>query len=153
MALDELKQTVLNNIIPLLSGSSLSEQSYLLAVLERLESLGYKIKETDSWMIGFSVQKVENTIKNECNVTAVPDGLRNVSIDMICGEVLFAKKQSGQLENFDLETALKSVQTGDTTVTYAIESSMTPEQRLNTLISHLLTYGKGEFACYRKIKW
>ena len=104
-------------------------------------------------MIGFSVQKVENTIKNECNVTSVPDGLYNISIDMICGEVLFSKKQTGQLEGFNLETALKSVQAGDTTVTYAIESSMTPEQRLNNLISYLLNYGKGEFACYRKIKW
>lgn len=152
MVLDDVKQTVLNNIIPILSGSSLSEQ-FLLSVLERLESFSYKIKETDSWMIGFSVQKVENTIKNECNVTSIPDGLFNIAVDMICGEILFAKKQTGQLEDFDFEIALKTVQAGDTTVTYAIESSMTPEQRLNSLISYLLSYGKGEFACYRKIKW
>lgn len=104
-------------------------------------------------MISFSVQKVENTIKNECNVTSIPDGLFNIAIDMICGEILSAKKQTGQLEDFNFETALKSVQAGDTTVTYAIESSMTPEQRLNNLISYLLNYGRGEFACYRKIKW
>lgn len=152
MALD-VKQTVLNNIIQILSGSSLSEQEFLLTVLERLESFGYTIKETDSWMIGFSVQKIENTIKNECNTSTVPDGLLNIAADMICGEFLFGKSQTGQLDDFDFETALKTVQTGDTTVTYAVESSMTPEQRLNSLISHLLNYGRGEFACYRKIKW
>jgi hypothetical protein len=152
MALDEIKQIVLNNIIQIVSGSSLSEQ-FLLSVLERLESLGYTIKETDSWMISFSVQKVENTIKNECNITSIPDGLFNIAIDMICGEILFTKKQTGQLENFNLETALKSVQSGDTTVTFAIESSMTPEQKLNNLISYLLTNERGEFTCYRKIKW
>lgn len=154
MALDDLKQTVLNNIIQILSGSSLSEEPFFLGVLNRLESLGYTIKETDSWMISFSVQKVENTIKNDCNVSSVPDGLYSVATDMICGEFLFAKKQTGQLEDFNLEAALKSVQAGDTTVTYAIgDASMTPEQRLNSLISYLMTKGKGEFACYRKIKW
>lgn len=154
MALDDLKQTVLNNIIQILSGSSLSEEPFLLGVLNRLESLGYTIKETDSWMISFSVQKVENTIKNDCNVSSVPDGLYSVATDMICGEFLFAKKQTGQLEDFNLEAALKSVQAGDTTVTYAIgDASMTPEQRLNSLISYLMTKGKGEFVYYRKIKW
>lgn len=155
MALDETtKQVVLNNIIPILSESSLSEQSFLLGVLERLDFLGYTVKETDTWMIGFSVQKVENTIKNECNVTSVPDGLYSIATDMICGEFLFAKKQSGQLDGFNLEQALKSVQAGDTTVTFETDKgSMTPEQRLNNLIDYLMNSGRGEFISYRKIKW
>lgn len=153
MALDEIKQKVLNSIIQILSGSSLSEQSFLLAVLERLASLGYTIKETDDWMISFSVQKVENTIKNECNVTSVPDGLFNIAVNMICGEFLYSLKQSGKLEGFNLDAALKTVQTGDTTVTFDGQGSITPEQRLNNLLSYLMTSGRGEFACYRKLKW
>lgn len=145
---------VLDEITKQLEGSSLSEQSFLLAVLERLDSLGYTVKETDSWMISFSVQKVENTIKNECNVTSVPDGLHSTAINMICGEFLFSKKQSGQLVDFNLEQALKSVQTGDTTVTFETDKgSMTPEQRLNNLIDYLMNSGRGEFISYRKIKW
>jgi len=143
---------ILDSIVSILVGSSLSEQS-LLSVIERLESFGYTIKETDNYIIAFSAQKVENTIKNECNVTVIPDGLINIAIDMICGEVLFTKKQTGQLEGFSLETSLKSVQAGDTTVSFAVEGSMTPEQRLNNLISYLLSNGRGEFVCYRKIKW
>ena len=123
-------------------------------VTKRLESFGYEVTEDDAWMIEFLIQKIENSIKADCNVSSVPDGLYSVATDMICGEFLFAKKQTGQLEDFNLEAALKSVQAGDTTVTYAIgDASMTPEQRLNSLISYLMTKGKGEFACYRKIKW
>ncbi|MBS5822411.1 MAG: hypothetical protein KID00_00890 [Clostridium argentinense] len=136
-----------------MTGSSLTEQ-FFTDVLLRLESLGYIIKVDDGWVISFSIQKIENTIKNECNVTLIPDGLYHTAIDMICGEVLFAKKQSGKLEGFNLDAALKSVQAGDTTVTYAFGAgSKTPEQRLDDLLSYLLTNGRGEFACYRRIKW
>lgn len=151
-----LKNDLLNKINLILSGSGLFESSILLDVLNRLESLGYTLKETDDWMISFAAQKVENTIKNDCNVNSIPDGLKNVAVDMICGEFLYSLKNSGKLEGFDLEVALKSVQAGDTTVTFAVgqgQSSKTPEQRLDALFSYLITYGKGEFACYRKIKW
>ena len=149
-----LKDDLLNKINLILSGSSLFESSILLDVLNRLESFGYTLKDTDDWMISFAAQKVENTIKNECNVTMIPDGLKNVAVDMICGEFLYSLKNSGKLEGFNLEVALKSVQAGDTNVTFAIgQGSMTPEQRLDSLLSYLMTYGRGEFTCYRKIKW
>lgn len=159
MALDELKQKVLDSITQILLGTSLSEtqffSSLLLEILNRLDSLGYKIKESDDWVISFAAQKVENTIKNECNVTKIPDGLKYVAVDMICGEVLLAKMQSGQLNNdFDLEGAIKQVQAGDTTVTYAVaDGTDSSEQRFNALIAYLLNGKRGEFVSYRKIKW
>jgi hypothetical protein len=151
--LDATQQGVLNSIISIMSGSSLIEP-FFTDVLLRLGSLGYIIKTEDDWMISFSIQKVETTIKNECNVTLIPDALYKTAVDMVCGEFLFTKKQSGKLEGFNLEASLKSVQAGDTTVTFAFGSgSMTPEQRLDALLSYLMTNGRGEFACYRKIKW
>lgn len=149
-----LKDDLLNKINLILSGSGLFESSILLEVLNRLESLGYTLKESDDWMISFAAQKVENTIKNECNVTSIPDGLKNVAVDMICGEFLYSLKNSGKLEGFNLDAALKSVQAGDTKVDFAVgQGSKTPEQRLDALLSYLITYGRGEFACYRKFKW
>jgi hypothetical protein len=128
--------------------------AFLIDVISRLESFGYTVTDADSWMIGFAVQKVESSIKNECNVTLIPDGIYYTAVDMACGETLFTKKQSGKLEGFNLDAALKSVQAGDTTVTFAVGSgSMTPEQRLDSLLSYLMSNGRGEFACYRKIKW
>lgn len=149
-----MKDDLLNKINLILSGSGLFESSILLDVLNRLESLGYTLKESDDWMISFAAQKVENTIKNECNVTLIPDGLNNVAVDMICGEFLYSLKNSGKLEGFNLDAVLKSVQAGDTKVDFAVgQGSKTPEQRLDALLSYLITYGKGEFACYRKIRW
>lgn len=150
----EPNKTVLSNIMTTLRSSSLDEQ-FIELVLKRLDSLGYTIQDGDGWMIGFSILKVENHIKNSCNTNDIPDGLKITAIDMICGEFLFAMKQTGKLnEIFDLEAAIKQVQTGDTNVTFAIsDGTLTPEQRLNALLSYLMTKGEGDFVCYRKIKW
>ena len=74
---------------------------------------------------------------------------------MICGAFLFALKQTGTLNTtFNLEAAVKQVQTGDTNVTFAIgDGSQTPEQRLNALLAYWMTNGEGDFVCYRKFKW
>ena len=127
---------------------------FLIDVISRLESFGYTVTDGDSWMIGFAVQKVESSIKNKCNITLIPDGLHYTAVDKVCGEFLFTKKQSGQLVGFDMSTAVKQVQAGDTNITFAIgQGSMTPEQRLDSLIAYLTTRGDGDFVCYRKIKW
>lgn len=125
-------------------------------VKERLESLGYVLKDGDEVILTFSIQKAENTIKNDCNVPSIPDGLMNIAIDMAIGEFLTAKKTfvPADLEGFDLEYAVKQIQTGDTNTVFATgEGSMTPEQRLTSFIHYLLTYGRAEFSCYRKIRW
>lgn len=152
--LNEKLQAVLTNIMTILVNSNLDEQ-FIELVLKRLEFLGYTIQDDDGWMIGFSTQKVENHIKNSCNTSSIPDGLKFTAVDIICGEFLFAMKQTGKLDEvFNLEAAVKSVQAGDTNVTLAIgDGTQSPEQRLNALISYLMTKGEGEFVCYRKIKW
>ena len=133
------------------------EEEFIKKILQRLMSFGYKPSEADSWMITFCMQKVENHIKNSCNISEIPDGLKEIEIDRICGEFLFSKKQSGQLNannGFDFEMAIKQVQAGDTNVTFAVgEGSETLEAKLNTLISYLINYGEGDFVCYRQIKW
>lgn len=148
---DELLKKMLNSISSILRDSSLDEQ-FIELVLKRLESLSYTVKE-DAWMIAFAVQKVEGTIKNSCNTSSVPAGLLHVAVDMVCGEFLYSKKQTGGLEGFDLETAVKQVQAGDTNVTFAVEKGASVEQRLDALFSYLIGSGKGEFVCYRKIRW
>ena len=93
--MNELIKRVCADIITLMN-SSLSEQ-FVEAVLNRLVSFGYCLKEDDSWAICFAIQKVENHIKNSCNVTSIPDGLFHIAVDKVCGEYLLAKKQTGKL--------------------------------------------------------
>lgn len=122
----------------------------------RLRSFGYEIQDGDEAILDFCIQKVENTIKNDCNVSSIPDGLMNVAVDMVVGELLTAKKTFApdSVAGLDLDAAVKQIQTGDTNVTFATgEGSWTTEQRLNNFLSYLLTYGKEQFSCFRRIRW
>ena len=125
-------------------------------VKERLQSLGYTVKDSDDIAINFAMQKVENTIKNDCNVSAIPDGLMNIAIDMVVGEFLMSKKTfaPNDLLNFNLDSAVKQIQEGDTNISFAVgEGSKTDEQRLDSFIDYLLNYGRDEFITYRRFRW
>lgn len=126
------------------------------AVKERLKSFGYEVKVSDEFTLTFCVEKVHSSIKNEINWDDVPDGLEHIAVDMAVGEFLLSKKTFApdDLENFDLDYAVKQIQTGDTNIVFAVgEGSMTPEQRLTSFINYLLSYGKAEFNSFRRIRW
>lgn len=150
--MDELMKRVCADILTLMN-SSLSE-SFIEAVLNRLASFGYVIKEDDSWAICFAVQKVENHIKNSCNVTSIPDGLFHIAVDKVCGEYLFTKYHTGKLDLSALDLsggAITSITEGDTSVSFADGAS--DEDRFNTLVNFLINQGEGELICFRKMKW
>lgn len=123
---------------------------------ERLRAFGYVMKEGDEALLVFSLRKVEDTIKNDCNVSFVPDGLVNTAVDMAVGEFLTAKKtfSPDDIAGLDLNFAVKLLQEGDTNTIFAIgEGSLTHEQRLNNFLNYLLTHGREEFSCYRRLRW
>ena len=144
----EMIQKILN-IIP---GSSHSESS-VRAVLNRLTSFGYLPKEEDSWELSFVMLNVENHIKNSCNTTSIPEGLLNVAVDMTCGEFLMNRKNSGRLEisDLDLSGAVTSISEGDVSISF--DTNSTDEEKFNQLINYLINNGKGDFVCYRQLKW
>ncbi len=130
--------------------------SFVYDVGKLLESFGYTLQDGDDWLLGFCIQKVENSIKNECNVSSVPCGLKKVATQMVVGEFLFSKKGIGQLQglNIDIDAAVKQIQEGDTSVTFALsDGSLTPEKRLDMLIAFLMQNGKSQFVHYRRLKW
>ena len=125
-------------------------------IKERLQSMGYAVKDSDDITINFAMQKVENTIKNDCNISAIPDSLMNIAIDMVVGEFLMSKKTfaPNDLLNFNLDAAVKQIQEGDTNISFALgEGSKTDEQRLDGFIDYLLNYGRDEFITYRRFRW
>lgn len=125
-------------------------------VKERLKSFGYELKAEDDFVLSFCIDKVRSSIKNEINWQDVPEGLEHIAIDMVVGEFLLSKKTfaPNELEGFDLDYAVKQIQTGDTNTVFAIgEGSMTPEQRLTAFINYLLSYGKAEFNSFRRVRW
>lgn len=106
-------------------------------------------------LLDIALNNVQWRIKNLSNLSEIPEGLESLAVSMAVGEYLNMKKCSGQLEGFDLDAAaVKSIQEGDTNITFALgEGSSTPEQRLNSLIDYLINGRIGEIYRYRRLVW
>lgn len=123
---------------------------------ERLAALGYAVQPADEALLGFALDKAVGSIKNDCNLADLPEGLQRIAVEWAAGEFLQAKKAFApdDLAGLDLAVAVRQIQAGDTNVVFAAgEGSQTPEQRLNGLINYLLSYGRAELACYRRLRW
>lgn len=110
----------------------------------------------DDPLIPYMINSVTERVKNETNQSKIPKGLRWLCVELVVGEYLAFKKNAGQLDidGLDLEAAIKQIQEGDTNTVFAIgEGSQTPEQRLDTLISHLTRDRTREFIRYRRLVW
>lgn len=123
-------------------------------VIAMLTALGVA-GAADDPLLDMVLINVQWRIKNLSNLSEIPEGLESLAVSMAVGEYLNMKKCSGQLEGFDLDAAaVKSIQEGDTNITFALgEGSSTPEQRLNSLIDHLINGRIGEIYRYRRLVW
>ena len=119
----------------------------LQVIAKRLGELGYEYSQKDSELLLFCKNKVENYIKNYCNLPAVPDGLLEIFVDRVCGEFLFSKFHAEKLKNENSENNIRSISEGDVSVTFSDENY--PEK----LIEKLINCGGGDINCYRKIRW
>lgn len=130
----------------------------LEAVKARLVSLGIALSNeptsTDDYLINFAVNKTIDHINNQTNLTAVPDGLANIAIDMAVGEFLFTKKSMGLLDvsSLDFSTVTKRIKDGDTDVEFAVVAKSTPEAQFNAFISYL-RHNEVDFVKYRVLTW
>lgn len=123
-------------------------------VIAMLTALGVTGAAEDP-LLDIVISNVQYRVQNKTNRKDMPEGLVSVAVSMAVGEYLNMKKCSGQLEGFDLDAAaVKSIQEGDTNITFALgEGSSTPEQRLNSLIDYLINGRIGEIYRYRRLVW
>lgn len=126
-------------------------------VLKLLESFGYTAVEGDNWVLKFVMEKVQKHIKTECGIydskaeeIVIPTELHETAVEMAAAEFLMYKKSTGQLTGFDFDSAVKSVQEGDTKVDFA---GKTPESRIDLLLTYLLKNGNKKIASHRCIQW
>ena len=110
----------------------------------------------DDPLLPYMVNSVTERVKNETNQSEIPEGLHYVAVELVVGDYLTFKKNAGQLniDGLDLEAAVKQIQEGDTNTVFAIGAgSMTPEQRLDFLISRLCRDRSREFIRHRRLVW
>lgn len=125
-------------------------------VILRLKSFGYEFDENDTYTLNFIIQKTENLIKDTCGAEEIPERLRCAEVDMVTAEFLEEKKatEPESLTSINLEAAVKSIQEGDTTVTYAVDAgTLTPERRFDMVIDMLKNSGRAVFSAHRCVVW
>ena len=119
-----------------------------------LNSLGVEMEENDP-LIEYIEAQVREYICNATNLNEVPEGLSWCLVYRAAGQYLRLKKDMGQLnlEGLDLEAPAKQIQEGDTNIVCAVDTELSPERRLERLISSLAEAGKDQFSKYRRLVW
>lgn len=124
-------------------------------VIPYLEALGVQIATGDA-LLGMVIRGVEQRLKNLSNQAELPEGLEPMAIRMVVGEYLSTLKGMGLLDvaTVDLEAAEKQIKEGDTQITYSVgEGTLTPEQRLDSLIAAMVAVDMAEIYRYRRLIW
>ena len=123
-------------------------------IIDRLKQLGYVVDESDYEAIDFELEESINYSLNYCNVNELPEIVEPRLINRVCSQFLFYKKNSGNLQNFDYDTVIKSIKEGDTTITYSVgQSEDTPENRFDAFVKKLETTYDKWLTPHRKIRW
>ena len=127
---------------------------FLNDVAALLDALGYQMTESDVWLLGFCTQKVEQEIKNACNLPAVPEGLYQVAKTLIVAEFLIMKKAQGGIdgETMNFDPVLKELDEGDTKMVFAADSVLSAEQKLDMFIAQA-NLGREQFIRFRRLQW
>lgn len=127
-------------------------------IKKRLENFGYEYKkDKDKWVLeSFLIPKVTDHIKNETNQDEIPEGLINIAVDMVVGEFLFSKKNSGQfsIQQEAVEKELAKITEGDVSYEYVnTTNAQSNDAKLDTLFNYLMHGHDSELTHYRKLRW
>lgn len=142
---------LLNKLQGMVSSETGLDTTFLDKIDLRLQSFSYELQSDDVWIIGFCIQSVASTIKNECNIATIPKELEAMAVDMVCGEFLAEKKALGQLNEEQVEPIIKSISEGDTSYTYAEEESK--DKLLSKVLDTMRKGNESELLKYRRIVW
>ena len=115
------------------------------------ESTVYEFSAMEEMILSFDIDKCVREMEMKLN-SGIPEAFEYALVDMVVGEFLMSQKSLGTLKMnaLDYNMVVKSVQEGDTNITFADGSS--DSQKLDVLISYLM-HPEIDYADYRKIRW
>lgn len=123
-------------------------------VIDRLMQLGYTATEADGRQIDYELEKITDYTLNYCNIVTVPPIVEKRLIDRVCGEFLYYKKNSGELEGFNYDATIKQIKEGDTSITYAVgQGEDTPENRFDAFVKQLERGYDKWITPHRRLRW
>lgn len=109
--------------------------------LEKLKRLLGIEDDSKDFILEFAIERVEEVIKNYCNIKEIPTELNNTVISMTM--------ELYRIENFGSEGEakdIKSIQVGDTTTTFESKSNKDTSKEL------LKNY-KAQIDPFRNLRW
>lgn len=124
---------------------------YLEKIKLRLKSLGYEVKEEDDFALDFVMRKTEQYIKHFCNINEVPECLEYPFIELCVSDFMISKMSMGKLESMELEQVVKSIEDGDTTVSF--QSGMDANTRFVVYFEGLMKTQEESLLRHRKLMW
>jgi hypothetical protein len=133
-------------VVRVLKSSEITEQIRL-----RLESLGYHLKDNDSFLIAFEYLQLNNQVLVQTNLTETPNELFFPMVDLVSFEFLNIRRLNGKLEGFDFEALTKQVKEGDKSITF--EPGTTPEERFKKIVHDKRKEFKNLMMLFRKMVW
>ena len=115
------------------------------------EDVSYEFTPVEEMILSFNIDKSVREMEMKLN-SDIPEAFEYALVDMVVGEFLMSQKSLGTLKMnaLDYNMVVKSVQEGDTNITFADGSS--DSQKLDVLISYLM-HPEIDYADYRKIRW
>lgn len=114
----------------------------------------FGVLEINTGLLEQAAELVTSNILNICHTKRIPDETESVVANIICGEYLKNAKAFNLLgDNFSFESAVKSINVGDTGVTFALNESSTPEQKFDETVKQMCSIDKGYFRKYRCLVW
>lgn len=120
----------------------------------RLRQLGYAVTLEDCGLVEYELDKIVNYTLNYCNIRSIPEVLNPRIIDRVCSEILFFKKNSGQLDGFNYDLVIKEIKEGDTTLKYAVgDGGDTPESRFDSMIKAMERGFDKWITPHRCVRW
>ena len=126
-------------------------------IVTRLQAFKYNVQENETSILDYLTLKTISSINNLTNqfytADTIPQNLYSIVVDKIVGEFLLFKKNTGDIPSLDLSPVEKQIQSGDTSVTYAVEGTTSPEKMYDILINYLISSRDNELIKYRRLVW
>lgn len=124
--------------------------SYADLVLARLDGLGFCAESHHVFTIGFAIMKSYISLKSSCNFITIPQELVMTLVDFSVADVLSCVNASGYLHTyFSDDTPIKSVDIGDTSVSFDYSCSSSIDNFIDALNSNC----REAIVCFRRLRW
>lgn len=124
-----------------------------LELKARLMALNYQVENSDEPLLKMVLYNAKAYILASCNLVVLPFDLEGVCVDLAMVEFLNSRYATGNLEDFDFDSAVKTVSVGDMSVQYMGNDYISAEDRFTNYLDAVQSRGLAVMSRYRSLQW